>query len=311
MKTLTGPMPRAKRIRRRRGRVRRAGHQRAPWLFLAPSLIGLTLFSIWPMLRALYLSFTEYNIIQDPEWIGLDNYRRMAHDDQLTNAVRNTAVYATTTTVITILLALVLAALLNQKFRTRSFARASLFLPYMVSLSVIAIAWSFVLNPEIGVLAYWLQGLGIGSGQGILRDPDTAMAGVIAVGIWKNLGFFTVIYLAGIQSIPTELYDAAAIDGAGVMRRFRSITIPLLGNQTMLITVVATITNIQAFDQIYVMTQGGPSFRTDTMVNLIYRTGFEHLAFGYASALSCALAVVLSVLAFIQVMFLRRRAVAL
>ncbi|MDR1392728.1 MAG: sugar ABC transporter permease [Bifidobacteriaceae bacterium] len=282
---------------------------RASLLFLSPALLALAIFSVWPMIRALYLSFTEYNIIRPPRWTGLDNYRQMIADSQLHNAVVNTLVYAAVGTVGVVVMSMGLAAILNTKFPLRSLVRTAVFLPYITSLSIVAIAWSFLLNPEIGLLSHWLNEVGFGTGQGVLRSPQLAMPAVIAVGIWKNLGFYTVIYLAGLQSIPRELYEAASVDGAGPIRRFFKLTVPLLNNQTLLVAVMATITNVQVFDQVYVMTQGGPFFKTDTIVNLIYRSGFTKLDFGYASAISWLLVAILGVLAAVQMIYFRRRAV--
>lgn len=282
---------------------------RAAVVFLAPAAIVLGVFVLWPMLRAGYLSFTEYNLLRDPEWVGVQNYVDLANDEAFWNALRNTAVYATVATVVTVALAILIAVLLNTRFPLRGFARASVFLPYITSLSVVAIAWSFLFNPQIGLFAYWGSAVGISSGQGWLRDPNLAMWAVIIVGVWKMVGFYAVIYLAGLQSIPQELYESASLDGAGPIRRLVSITLPLLGNQTLLVVVLATITNVQVFDQVYVMTGGGPYFRTETLVSLIYRVGFGDLQFGYASAISWVLVVVLLAISAVQFFYFRRRTV--
>lgn len=305
----TRPVPVAAGRRAPRWRSPGTGQARAAWLFLAPSLIALAIFVAYPMLRSLYLSFTDFNLLRAPEWVGLDNFTRILTDGKAMNAVVNTLVYAAVTTVLSVFLALLIAVVLNRPFLLRAFARTAVFLPFIVSLGVISIAWSFLLNPDIGLLAYWSKGVGLSAGQGWLRDPSLAMAAVILVGIWKNLGFYVVMYLAGLQSVPRDVYEAAAVDGAGPVRRFVSITWPLLANQTMLIAIIATINNVQVFDQIYVMTQGGPYFKTETLVVLIYRTGFGQLDFGYASALSWVLLVILMVLSMVQFGYFRRRAV--
>lgn len=301
--------PRTTRTRRSRWSSPGVSQSRAAWAFLAPSLAVLAAFAAYPMLRAGYLSFTEFNLLKAPKWIGLDNYTRLLSDPAAHNALMNTLIYAVVTTVVSIGLALVIAVALNEKFLARGFVRTAVFLPFIVSLGVVAIAWGFLLNPDVGLLSYWSKSVGISAGQGWLRDPSLAMTAVIIVGIWKNLGFYVVMYLAGLQSIPEEMYDAAKTDGAGPFRRFFSITWPLMANQTMLISIIATINNVQVFDQIYVMTQGGPFFQTETLVVMIYRTGFAQLDFGYASALSWVLLLLLLGLSLVQLTYFRKRAV--
>lgn len=261
------------------------------------------------MFQALYLSFTDYNLIRAAEWVGLDNYAELFQDPSFWNAFGNTVVYALVVTPVTVFLALLFAIMLNQAFIGRAFSRTAIFLPFIVSLGIIAIAWAFLLDPNIGLLSYWLSFVGIVPEQGWLSDPRYAMAAVMIVGVWKNVGFYMVIYLAGLQSIPHDMYEAARLDGAGPWQRFRSITFPLLSNQTLLVFVLALIATLQAFDQIYVMTRGGPFFRTETLVMLIYREGFQELRFGYASAISFILLIFVFVLSMIQFGYLRRKQV--
>jgi ABC-type sugar transport system permease subunit len=297
------PIRRSSRIGRRR--------RRAAWLFLTPSLIALAIFTFWPMLQAVYLSFTDYNLLQPAEFIGFDNYIELFQDEAVLNAFANTLLYAVVVTPVTIVLALVFALFLNQKMILRGFFRTAIFLPFIVSLGVIAIAWTFLFDPNIGLLAYWLQGIGIVTGQSWTSDPALAMPAVMIVGVWKNVGFYTVIYLAGLQSVPAELNEAARIDGANAWQRFRGVTWPLLSNQTLLVSVMAMIASLQTFDQIYVMTRGGPFFRTETLVMLIYREGFSggELKFGYGSAISIVLLLFVLILSIVQFRYFRRREV--
>ncbi|HZB33836.1 MAG TPA: sugar ABC transporter permease [Streptosporangiaceae bacterium] len=282
---------------------------RAAWLFMLPTLIVLGVFVVWPMVQALYLSFTNYQVFSPAEWIGLDNYRQLLHDEAFGNAVRNTLYYAVVTTPVSVALALGLALLLNQRMALRGFVRTAVFVPVVVSLAVVAIAWRFLLDPNIGLLSYWLSKVGVSTGQGWLRDPSLAMPAVMIVGVWKNVGFYMVMYLAGLQSIPRELYEAARVDGAGAWARFRSITWPLLANQTMLVTILCAISTLQAFDQIFVMTDGGPFFRTETLVKMVYRVGFKEFQFGYAAAISWALVLLIFVLSMLQAAYFRKRQV--
>jgi ABC-type sugar transport system permease subunit len=308
------PAARTAREPRRNGRpLTRLSHRgrqaRAAWLFLTPSLAVLAVFVVWPMFQAGYLSFTSYNLVQAAHWAGLGNYRQMLHDPQVWNALKNTLVYAAVSTPVSVLLALALALFLNRAMALRGFLRSAVFLPFVVSLGVVSIAWSFLLDPNIGLLTDWLSHLGITTRQGYLQDPSTAMYAVIAVGIWKNVGFYMIMYLAGLQSIPGELYDAARADGANAWQRLRNVTWPLLANQTMLITIMAAIGTLQAFDQIYVMTHGGPFFQTETLVMFTYRVGFENNQFGYAAAVSWVLLLLVFVLSMVQFTYFRKRVV--
>ncbi|RWZ52028.1 sugar ABC transporter permease [Labedella phragmitis] len=279
------------------------------WLFLSPALVVLAVFMLYPMIQAGYLSLTNYNLIRAAEWVGLDNYVELFADPAFWNAFWNTVLYAAVVTPITVVLALALAVFLDRQFVGRAFVRTSIFLPFIVSLGIIAIAWAFLMDPNVGLLSYWLSQAGIVSSQGVLSDPDWAMPAVMFVGVWKSVGFFMVIYLAGLQSIPGELREAARLDGAGAWQRFRHVTLPLLSNQTMLVSVMALIATLQAFDQIYVMTHGGPFFRTETLVMLIYREGFQELRFGYGAAISWVLLVFVFLLSMIQYLFFQRRQV--
>lgn len=292
-----------------KARLNRYRKTTAAWLFLAPSLLILAAFLVYPMIQAGYLSFTDYNLIRPAKWIGLQNYSRMFSDPAFWNAFTNTVIYAVVVTPVTIALALALAIFVNRSFRGRAFVRTSVFLPFIVSLGIIAIAWSFLLDSNIGLLSYWLSKIGIVSKEGMLSNPKWALIAVMAVGVWKNVGFYMVMYLAGLQSIPQDLREASTLDGVGPWQRFRNVTLPLLSNQTMLVSIMALVTSLQAFDQIYVMTHGGPFFKTETLVMLIYREGFQNLQFGYGAAISWVLVIFVFVLSFLQFGYFQRRQV--
>jgi len=294
---------------RSRGGLAKRRQARAAWLFLAPSLIILGIFVVYPMTQALYLSFTDYDVLNPATWIGGANYRELIGDEAFRNALVNTLYYAVVATPVSVVLALGCALLLNRRFPLRGLGRTAVFLPVVVGLAIVAIAWGFLLDPDIGLLSYWLSKVGVTADSGWVRDPTLAMPAVLIVGIWKNIGFYMVIYLAGLQSIPRDLYEAAEVDGASPWQRFRNVTWPLLANQTMLVTILCAIATLQAFDQIFVMTHGGPFFRTETLVMLIYRQGFTEFRFGYAAAISWALVLLILVLSFIQFAYFRKRAV--
>jgi multiple sugar transport system permease protein len=278
---------------------------------MAPSLVVLAVFVVYPMSQALYLSFTDYDVLTPARWVGLDNYRELVHDDAFHRALGNTLYYAGVTTPVSVALALGTAVLLNRRFPLRELGRTAVFLPVVIGLAVVAIAWSFLLDPDIGLLSYWLGHVGLTSDQGWLRDPNLAMPAVMLVGIWKNFGFYMVIYLAGLQSIPRDLYEAAKLDGAGAWGQFRNVTWPMLANQTLLVVILCVTATLQAFDQIYVMTRGGPYFKTETLVMLIYRDGFREFRFGYGAAISWVLVLMILVFSLGQLAWSRRREVRL
>jgi ABC-type sugar transport system permease subunit len=294
------------RVRRRSTIERR--RNTAAWLFLTPALLVLGVFVLWPMVSSLLTSLTDARVAGTPEWIGIENYTRLFQDPRFQGALANTAIYALGTAPISVLLALGFALLLNRRIPARSFFRAVIFFPFIVSLGIVSIAWGFMLDPQVGVLAAWFSDIGLPIGNGI-RDPAWAMPFVILVGIWRNVGFFMVLYLAGLQSVPEELLEAAQIDGATAFQRFRLITLPLLNNTTTFVVMIAAIFAFQAFDQIYVMTAGGPFFRTETMVMFIYSTAFQDFKMGYASAISWVLVIIVLVISLVQLRFFSRRTV--
>jgi multiple sugar transport system permease protein len=278
------------------------------WAFLSPAMLVLTVFVLYPMVRAAWTSFTDASLFGETHWIGLDNYRELGSDSRFRNDLKNTVIYAVVTTVVSVSLALLVALVLNQKIRARGTFRAIVFFPFVASLSIVSIAWAFVLDPQVGPVAGWLNGLGLSIGNGV-RDPDWALPAVIAVGIWRNVGFFMVMYLAGLQSIPRDLREAAIVDGAGGWQRFRYVTWPLLANTTMFVLMISAIFSFQAFDQMYVMTGGGPFFRSETLVMLIYSTGFQDYRMGYASAISWVLVAIVLALSLIQMGYFTKRLV--
>lgn len=306
--TVEPPTVPAEPQRRRRSNPIERRRSVAAWVFLTPALLILGIFVGWPMISALMTSFTDARIAGTPDFIGLENYITLFQDPRVLGALGNTAVYAIGTVPISVALALLFAIVLNRAIPARSFFRAVLFFPFIVSLGIVSIAWGFMLDPQVGIIAAWMSELGLPIGNGI-RDPAWAMPFVIVVGIWRNVGFFMVMYLAGLQSIPEDVSEAASLDGVNAWQRFRFITFPLLSNTTMFVVMVAAIFAFQAFDQIYVMTAGGPFFRTETMVMLIYSTGFQDFEMGYATAISWVLVLIVLTLSIIQLRFFNGKSV--
>jgi multiple sugar transport system permease protein len=275
--------------------------------FLAPALVILGAFVAWPMLSALRLSFTDSSGFGAEQWVGLDNYVRVFTDPDILASVLNTLWYTVLFTPTAVIVALLLALVLNSPaLPFRGFFRTALFLPFIVSFAVAAFAWSYLLDPRLGLLNHWLQSLGVQLGD-VLEDPALAMPAVALVAVWKNFGFYMVIFLAGLQDIPTSLYEAARMDGAGAWRRFANVTLPLLSNTFAFVLIFALIASLQAFDQIYVMTGGGPYGHTQTIVMEIYESGFRKLDLGFASALSYVLLLATLLLSLAQFVFFGRR----
>ncbi len=275
--------------------------------FLAPALVILGLFVAWPMVSALRLSFTDASGFGAEDFVGFDNYIRVFTDPDIRDAMFNTLWYTVLFTPTAVVSALLLALILNSpSLPFRGFFRTALFLPFIVSLAVAAFAWSYLLDPRLGLLNYWLQNVGVQLGD-VLEDPVLAMPAVAMVAVWKNFGFYMVIFLAGLQDIPASLYEAARMDGAGPWRRFTNVTLPLLSNTFAFVLIFALIAALQAFDQIYVMTGGGPYGHTQTIVMEIYESGFRKLELGFASALSYVLLIATLLLSVVQFVFFGRR----
>jgi len=302
------PAPLGGRPDRSLRRTRTGGRRnRAALAFLAPALLIMAVFVAWPMISALQLSFTDASGFGEAQWVGLDNYARIFTDADIRDAVVNTVVYAVLFTPTAVIVALALALLLtNDRLPFRGLFRTSLFLPFIISLAVAALAWSYLIDPQVGLLHYWLRGMGIDLGN-VLQDPTLAMPAVALVAVWKNFGFYMVIFMAGLQEIPGSLYEAAKMDGAGAWSRFRHITLPMLSSTMAFVLIFAMIAALQAFDQIYVMTGGGPYGNTQTVVMEIYESGFRKLELGFASALSYVLLLATLVLSVVQFVFFGRR----
>lgn len=290
--------------RRVRGEARRGATALA---FLLPALVILGAFVAWPMLSALWLSFTDAAGFGVEHWVGLQNYVTVFTDPDVRTAVVNTLLYLLIFTPTAVVSALVLALVVNNpRLPWRGFFRTTLFLPFVVSLAVAAFAWSYLIDPQVGLLNHWLSRVGIRLGD-VLQDPTLAMPAVALVAVWKSFGFYFVIFLAGLQDIPASLYEAARVDGAGALGRLRHVTLPLLSNTFAFVLVFAMIAALQAFDQIYVMTGGGPYGHTQTIVMEIYQSGFRKLELGFASALSYVLLGATLLLSLVQFAFFGRR----
>jgi ABC-type sugar transport system permease subunit len=276
------------------------------WTFIAPSLIFLLVFSAAPLLFAFYLSFHGWNLLEPAKpFVGLRHYIELAGDGLFWNAVKNTAIYSLYVPA-TMACALGVAILLNRSIKGVALLRAVFFLPYITSFVAISIVWQWMYDPDFG-LFNWILGL-IGLGPyPWLNSPSTALLALIILAVWIHIGFQMVIFLAGLQAIPNEFYEAAMIDGAGPWRRFWKITLPLLKPTTFFVLVTSIIGSFQVFTFVYVMTEGGPLYATDVIVYHIYQNAWQFLRMGYASAMSWVLFAVIFAITLLQFRMLGRR----
>jgi len=271
--------------RSRASRGWQAVEGRWAWLFLGPTLIGLAVLSVGPILATLGLSLTKWDLLSTPQLVGLDNYAKLLADDRFLRALRNTAFYTVVSVPVGLALALALATALNQQIRGIAWIRTAYFLPLVTSATAIALVWLWIYSPG-GPLNDILGAFGIAP-QRWVADPTLAMPSIIAMSIWQGLPANVIIFLAGLQAIPAEYYDAASVDGAGRRSRFRSITLPLLTPSIFFTGVLALIGAFQVFDQVYVMANPGkPGDATITIVYFIYEAGFRNFKMGYAAAAS-------------------------
>jgi len=264
-------------------------------VFLAPTLVGLAVLSAGPILAALGISFTKWDLITPPQFVGLDNYLRLAGDDRFFKALRNTVFYTVVSVQLGLALALGLAVALNQQIRGIAWIRTAYFLPLVTSATAVALVWLWIYSPT-GLLNTFLGTFGIAP-QRWVADPTLAMPSIIVMSIWQGLPANVIIFLAGLQAIPVEYYDAASVDGAGRRSRFRHVTLPLLTPSVFFTGILALIGSFQVFDQVYVMANPGkPGDATITLVYFIYENGFRNFKMGYASAASWVLFLIVAVL---------------
>jgi len=279
------------------------------WTFVSPSLVLLLIFTAAPLLFALYLSFHSWNLLEPAKpFVALRHYIDLAGDSLFWNAAKNTAVYSLYVPV-TMALALAVAMLLNRRIKGVALLRAIFFLPYITSFVAISIVWQWMYDPDFGLFNWALGLVGLGPFPW-LNSPTTALMALILMAVWIHIGFQMVIFLAGLQAIPNELYEAATIDGAGTWRKFWRITLPLLRPTTFFVLVTSIIGSFQVFTFVYVMTEGGPLHATDVIVYHIYQNAWQFLRMGYASAMSWVLFAVIFLITLLQFRLLGRKIAA-
>ena len=265
----------------------------------------LLVFVAYPIAQSFWMSLHDWNFFSASHpYVGLANYRTMLADPRFWNALRNTAIYTAVVVPAQVGVGLGLAVALYRNTLINKFFRAVYFFPVISALATMGIVWKFLLDPEIGIINHLMVSAGLPDID-FLQSTTWALPAVIFVGVWKSAGFSMVIFLAALQDIPQTLIEAATIDGAGTWQRFRRITLPLLRPSMLFAAVIATITSMQLFDQVYVMTGGGPLFHTDTLVTYLYQVGFEDFRSGYAAAISWVLFLLILLLSMLQLRLFR------
>jgi putative chitobiose transport system permease protein len=281
-----------------------------PYLFMLPALIVLGLTVFWPSMQALYLSFTAYgyDITQSPQWVGTTNFQRLLTDDVFWKTLGNTLLYLVVAVPILVVIPLGLAILVNQALPGIRWFRATYYAPVVISMVVAGIAWRW-LYAENGLLNQLLAGLHLSQdGLPWLTSPNFALFSVMAVTIWKGLGYYMVIYLAGLQAIPAELYEAASIDGSDGWLKHLDVTIPLMRPYLFLVAVISSISATKVFEEIYIMTRGGPLNSSKTIVYYVYEQAFDptNLDISYACTVGLALFLIILVLSILRLSLTRQ-----
>jgi multiple sugar transport system permease protein len=276
-------------------------------LFIAPGLSGLLLFTIGPIVASLVLTLFEWDLLTSPNFVGLANFRRLRDDPDFWESLVHTLTFIVGYVPLVMVLALLLALTLNARLPGIAVVRTAFFIPVVSSWVAVALLWSWLFNPKYGLVNYLLGQVGI-AGPGWLFDRSWAMPAIILTSVWKDLGFVMVLFLAGLQAIPGDYYEAASLDGAGGFERLRSITLPLLAPTTFFVAVISIINSFQVFDQVWVMTEGGPAGATSVLVERVVKHAFSYGEMGYAATISWALFALVFVVTLIQLRLQRRSA---
>ena len=277
----------------------------AGWLFVSPAVLLIGLFGVAPIIWALIISFQNNSLITSGTWVGLANYRHLLHDPMFAASVRRTIVYTVLFVPITLFGALAVAVALNRRLRGMRFYRTAVFAPVVTSTVATAIMFSWLLDPYFGVVNIILNKLGFAS-QGFFQNPSQALYCIVIVTVWGWLGFAVVIYMAALQGIPSELLEAAEIDGATRWRAFWRVQFPLLGPTTLFLVVWLSINALQLFDEIYVITRGGPLASTTVVVYYLFQQAFAFFQAGYATAIAYVVFLAILLLTVVQLLIGRR-----
>jgi multiple sugar transport system permease protein len=254
-----------------------------------------------------YYAFTDWNVFGGAQWSGLANFKQMVGDDSFWTALWNTVYYSAVHIPLTFVVALGLALLLNRRLRGVAFFRTVAFFPYVTSIVAVAQVWNMLFSPEFGPINDFLRLLGVDNPPGWTVSSGWSMPAVVIVGTWRDMGYYMLLFLAGLQTVPAELHEAAKIDGASAWQRLRNVTMPCLRHTTFFVTVMLTINSFKVFDLILLLTDGGPGQSTLVLSQYIYQKGFEENQFGYASAVSIVLFAICFLVTIVQFLVNKRR----
>lgn len=268
--------------------------------FIAPNFIGFAVFTMMPMLFSFGLSFCEWDSSHPIQFVGLQNFIGLLSDDTFWISLKNTIYFTVGTVPLTIVLSLGMSLLINQKIKGQVLFRSIFFFPYVASLVAICVVWNLLFNPDMGPVNSLLATLGVKELPRWTASVKWALPTVIGLTVWKGAGYYMIVYLAALQGISREIYEAAKVDGADAIRSFFSITLPLLTPTTFFVSTMLIISSFKVFDTIYIMTGGGPGRATNVLVYYIYNTAFVKFKFGYASAISMVLFVLVLGITLVQ-----------
>jgi multiple sugar transport system permease protein len=287
--------------------VAQRGWSRAGWvaLFLLPSLLGLAIFTLVPIVSSLGLTMFDWDLLTPPKFVGLDNFNNLFHDATFWDSLVHTLGFIVGYIPLVMATGLGMALLLNRALKGVAIFRTAFFIPVVSAWVAIALIWQWIFNPQFGLLNYLLGFVGI-HGPAWLFDPQWAMPAIILTSVWKDTGFVMVIFLAGLQNIPGEYYEASHVDGANGWQQFRSITLPLLSPTTFFALIISLINSFQVFDQVWIMTAGGPAGATTVLVEQIVKNAFSYSKMGYAAAISWVLFVLVFAVTLFQTRVQRR-----
>lgn len=271
--------------------------------FILPSLLGFLIFTFIPVVISLCLSFTSWNFMEGIEGIkfnGLANYIRLFSDEWFLNYYKNNIIFTAVTVPVLIALGLVMATIINKYIYGGGVVRTMIFIPYIASVVAVCTVWMVLLQPSYGPVNEFFRSIGIANPPGWLADFKWSLPSIMIIYVWQQVGYYSIVFLAGLKGLPEDVYEAAKVDGASSIRQFFSLTVPLISPTTFFLTIMGIIGSFKVFDQISVLTQGGPGSSSSVMAYYVYRTAFDYFEMGYANTLAWALFVLVFIVTLVQ-----------